>query len=303
MSAKSWTDGGAALARKHLPRNPGLDKGVYHMANMGSSPDNSRYLRPVPSAIAIMKSSLARSAFACALFLALLLPLAGPAHAQGPTPYPSPDNPADWPGKGPIRVFDWMSQNREHFWKSREKDQGAVVFTGDSLTQGWKTLREAFPDLKVANRGIGGDVSRGLLFRFREDVLELNPRAVVILVGTNDLSAHANPSDTLQNLNDILAQARETFPEMPVVVCTVPPRESDKAPTKPGATEDLNAGILTMGADDRHFAVLDLHSLLSKPDGGADLENFHKDGIHLAEPGYAKWGEALRPVLEKLGVN
>ena len=56
-------------------------------------------------------------------------------------------------------------------------------FVGDSLTGGWKNLAKDFPKLKVANRGLGGDVSRGALFRFKEDALDLNPKAVVIEIG------------------------------------------------------------------------------------------------------------------------
>lgn len=62
----------------------------------------------------------------------------------------------------PIRVFGWMVDNRKWFWTQREKDQGAAMFVGDSLAGNWKgeEMAKAFPKLKVANRGIGGDVSR-----------------------------------------------------------------------------------------------------------------------------------------------
>src|SRR5690242_2931605 len=81
------------------------------------------------------------------------------AHADGPTPYPAQTDEAAWPGKGPIRCFEWMVSNRASFWKQRDRDQGAVVFVGDSLTGGWKpaVIAEKFPGLRVANRGIGGD--------------------------------------------------------------------------------------------------------------------------------------------------
>ena len=62
---------------------------------------------------------------------------------NGPTPYPKTNK--DWPGKGVIRKFGWMDDNRKWFWTQREKDQGAIVFTGDSLTAGWKSLKKDFP--------------------------------------------------------------------------------------------------------------------------------------------------------------
>jgi hypothetical protein len=146
---------------------------------------------------------------------------AAPLHAidGGATPYPDANSEAAWPGKGPIRVFGWMAEARARFWKQRENDQGAVVFVGDALTSEWdaKQMAEAFPGLKVANRGVAGDVSRGVLFRFGED-------------------------------------------------------------------------------------VLDLFSPLATPGGKPAARFFAKDRIHLANPGYQKWAELLRPALEKLAV-
>jgi lysophospholipase L1-like esterase len=222
---------------------------------------------------------------------------------DGPTPFPKADDAASWPGKGPIRTFGWMVDNRNYFWKQREHDTGAVVFCGDSLTAGWKKLGEEFPELRVANRGIGGDVSRGLLFRFQEDVLDLKPRAIVILIGANDLSAHADVNGIESNIKDMIKMARESDPQVPIVVCTTPPRETKEAPTKPGATEAVNALIKGLEGTDPHLAVFDLYAALATPDGGIITECFAKDGVHLAGPGYDKWGEGLKPVLEKLGVK
>ena len=103
------------------------------------------------------------------------------------------------PGAGPIRRYDWFTrlwQERRNQWAARvQQDQRAVVFLGDSITQGWHDdLDGSFPELKVANRGISGDTTRGVLIRLQEDVLALHPRAVVLLIGTNDLEeAGGNP--------------------------------------------------------------------------------------------------------------
>ena len=223
--------------------------------------------------------------------------------ADGPTPYPDASNEAAWPGKGPIRSFPWMVDNRKYFWTQREKDQGAVVFVGDSLTGNWQSLAQSFPGLKVANRGVGGDTSRGVLFRFREDVLDLKPRAIVICAGSNDLSAHGDPASAAENIATMLAQARAQNPAVPIVLCTIAPRANPEAPTKPGAQADLNARIAKLGAGQEHFVVLDLFPVLGTPDGQPVGEFFREDHLHLAEPGYQKWAEALRPVLEKLGVK
>jgi beta-glucosidase len=82
-----------------------------------------------------------------------------------------------------------------------QKDQNSVVFLGDSITQGWgDTMGGSFGEIKVANRGISGDTTRGVLIRMDEDVLALHPRAVVLLIGTNDLEEGADPETIAANL-------------------------------------------------------------------------------------------------------
>jgi lysophospholipase L1-like esterase len=221
----------------------------------------------------------------------------------GPTPYPDPQNESAWPGRGPIRFFPWMPENRSQFWARHEQDRGAVVFVGDSLTQGWRNLAQNFPALKVANRGIGGDTTRGVLFRFSEDVLDLQPRAIVLLVGTNDLSAHADPAASTDNLATMIALARARNPVVPIVLCTIPPRDAPQYPTAPGAQADLNARIKQLAASHERVAVVDLSAGMNTAAGDFDARYFGKDRLHLAEPGYERWAELLRPAFEQLGIK
>ncbi len=234
--------------------------------------------------------------------LCLLLGGVAAAEPDAPTPYPDAKDGAAWPGTGPIRSFDWMAHNRAAFWKRRATDQGAIVFVGDSLTGNWKQadFTAAFPGLKVANRGIGGDVTRGVLFRLDEDVVALKPAAMVLCIGTNDLSCHAPTVGIMANISAIIDQARKPDPKLPVVLCTIPPREAANAPTKPGALKDLNERITAYAKGKPDLVLLDLHALLSGPDGALIPENFAKDRIHLAGPGYAAWATALQPILAKL---
>ena len=75
------------------------------------------------------------------------------------------------------------SRARSSFSVTRSRRAGATIFRGD------------FDDLKVANRGISGDTTRGMLLRLEEDVLNLDPAAVVMLMGTNDLEENAEPQN------------------------------------------------------------------------------------------------------------
>ena len=98
------------------------------------------------------------------------------------------------------------------------------MLLGDSITQGWgDDFSAAFPGMKIANRGISGDTSRGVLIRLKEDVLALHPAAVVLLIGTNDLEDQAEPESIAANLKLILGLMREHDAKMPIVLCQVFP--------------------------------------------------------------------------------
>ncbi|HUL54034.1 MAG TPA: G-D-S-L family lipolytic protein, partial [Opitutaceae bacterium] len=110
---------------------------------------------------------------AAALFLALTA-AAQPAPADSRYQLPATDD--GLPGAGPLRRYDWFQNlwmQRRSAWAQRAAaDQHALVFLGDSITQQWgDDLGGSFPGVKVANRGISGDTTRGVLIRLREDVL------------------------------------------------------------------------------------------------------------------------------------
>jgi len=67
-----------------------------------------------------------------------------------------------------------------------------VVFFGDSITESWR-LEQYFPGEPYVNRGIGGQTTPQMTVRFRQDVIDLHPRVVVILAGTNDIAGNTGP--------------------------------------------------------------------------------------------------------------
>jgi lysophospholipase L1-like esterase len=70
--------------------------------------------------------------------------------------------------------------------------ENRVVFFGDSITDAWH-LDESFPGKHYINRGIGGQTTPQMLVRFRQDVVNLHPKVVVILAGTNDIAGNTGP--------------------------------------------------------------------------------------------------------------
>lgn len=219
----------------------------------------------------------------------------------GPTPYPA--NEKDWPGAGVVTVFGFMSQNRQYFWSQRQLNQGTVVFVGDSNISEWKTLQADFAPLRVANVGIGGDVTRGVLFRLKEDVIDLKPKAVVILIGANDMSAKEHLSLLVSNLESIVKQLRYYSRYMPIVLCKLPPRDSQTSPVARVDILDLNSRLDHLFVGDPKLVLLDLYRLLALPDGLLDPRNFYEDKLHISPTGYKKFHDALVPIFHSLKVE
>jgi lysophospholipase L1-like esterase len=210
------------------------------------------------------------------------------------------------PGAGPIRRYDWFERlwrERRSAWAQRvEQDQHAVVFLGDSITQGWGGgLGAAFPGVKVANRGISGDTTRGVLLRIEDDVLALHPAAVVLLIGTNDLEEGATPDVIAGNLKLIVAALERGGPGMPIVLCQVFP--SSAAKKRPAdQIKAVNALYLAAVKNDPQVTYLETWPLFADPNGDAVADEF-PDLLHPNEAGYAKWAAALRPIFATLGLS
>jgi lysophospholipase L1-like esterase len=208
------------------------------------------------------------------------------------------------PGAGPIRRYDWFRNlwlERRTAWAAQvQQDQHAIVFLGDSITQGWKDqLAASFPGLKVANRGISGDTTRGLLIRLDQDVLALHPAGVVLLIGTNDLDEKAEPETVVANIQLLLAELKKHSPTMPVVLCEVFP--SSPAKNRPAEKiKRINRLLRAVVRDQLQITLLDTWTLFAGPGGDAKPEEF-PDLLHPNAIGYAKWAAALRPVFATCG--
>ncbi len=209
-----------------------------------------------------------------------------------------------FPGAGPVRHQDWFRklwvERRSKWAKQIHKDHGALVFLGDSITQGWgDDLDGSFPGVKVANRGISGDTTRGVLFRLFEDVLVLRPSGVVILIGTNDLEDGADPETIAANLRLILEELEASDAKMPIVVCQVFPSSATKK--RPASKiKKLNQLYGKVVKGDTHVTFIETWPLFANENGDAKIEEF-KDLLHPNKAGYAKWAAGLRVILSTLG--
>jgi lysophospholipase L1-like esterase len=225
--------------------------------------------------------------------------------ADAPDRFTIPPTDDGLPGAGLVRRYDWF----QNLWRERRsawarnlgQDRHAVVFLGDSITQGWGGgLGAAFPGVKVANRGISGDTTRGVLLRLSEDVLALDPAAVVLLIGTNDLEEGASPEIVAGNLKLILAGLEQHDPRMPIILCQVfPSSASKKRPAD--QIQRINALYQELVKGDPQVTLVETWPLFADAHADAIASEF-PDLLHPNEVGYAKWAAALRPIFATLGL-
>ena len=163
-----------------------------------------------------------------------------------------------------------------------------VVFMGDSITQGWK-LDESFPGKPYINRGIGGQTTPQMVVRFRQDVIDLKPRVVVILAGINDIAGNTGPMTVEQTEENIASMADlASVNGIRVVLCSVLP--AFDFPWAPGLTPapkvmEVNAWMKKEAAE-KGYVYVDYYSAMSDERGGLPA-TLSKDGVHPLPAGYA----------------
>jgi lysophospholipase L1-like esterase len=214
-----------------------------------------------------------------------------------------PETDAGLPGTGPIRRYDWFKNlwhSQRAGWAERaSKEQNSIVFLGDSITQLWGDVASYFPGIKTANRGISGDTTRGVLIRL-QDVFDLHPRGIVLLIGTNDLDEKAEPETIASNLKLILEAIRNNNSNTPVVLCSVfPSSESQRRPA--AKIRKVNELYRDVAQSFPQVTILDTYALFADVHGDAKADIF-PDLLHPNVHGYGDWAGALRPIFETLGL-
>jgi len=207
-----------------------------------------------------------------------------------------PDSDDGLPGTGSIRRYPWFRElwqkRREQWAQQVAANQGAVVFLGDSITQGWgDDFGHSFGTLKVANRGISGDTTRGLLLRI-SDVVAVHPRAVVILIGTNDIEEGDNPNSTTHNLELLINALEVQLPSTPLLLSEIFPSSPSKQRPKEKIVY-LNRAYAKLVVSHPSVHLVRIWATYANSAGNAKVSEF-PDLLHPNAIGYAKWADALR---------
>ncbi len=177
-----------------------------------------------------------------------------------------------------------------------------VVFMGNSITEGWLNTDPAFfTDNKYIDRGIGGQTTPQMLVRFRADVVNLAPKVVVILAGTNDIAGNTGPS-TLEMIQNNLASMADLAKahQIQVVLCSVLPVYD--YPWKPGLQPAEK--IVALNAWIKQYAEKNGHTYVDYWTPFADERKGMKkayadDGVHPTLAGYRLMEPIVQVAIKK----
>ena len=185
------------------------------------------------------------------------------------------------------------------------KDENRVVFMGNSITEAWENKRpEFFENNGYIGRGISGQVTHQMLLRFKSDVIDLKPKVVVILAGTNDIAQNSGFVTLESTAENIFSMAElADYHGIKVILCSVLP--AIDFPWHQGLEPaqkiiELNT-LIKKYADKKHFQYVDYYSSMVDDKGGLKVPDYtsEKDLVHPNKEGYKIMEELVTPAINK----
>lgn len=241
-----------------------------------------------------------------------IAPLA-PAKAPQAAPLPSaalkspgayPQNVANRPvpriGAKPWLISEEWKAHHERHLRALGRATAKVIFLGDSITEGWgvaPAYREQFGKYSPLNFGIANDTTQNVLWRIEHGALDgTNPRAVVLMVGINNLAGGFSPEQTADGVRAVVASIRAHAPSAQVLLLGVLPARQDSANPLRQSIKDANQ-LLQGLAQPGKVEVRDVGELLLEPDGSIAKATM-RDFVHPTAEGFSRLSQATAPFLD-----
>src|SRR5436190_10256673 len=183
-----------------------------------------------------------------------------------------------------------------------EKDKAApppengIVFVGSSSIRMWKTA-EAFPDLKVVNRGFGGSEMGDATKYAERIVLPYKPQTVVVFAGGNDINAGKSPEQVADAFKTLVGKIHGALPKTKVYYISLFPNVKRRAQDE--KCVKANELIEAFTKTDERLGYVDTASKMRAADGGPRPELLRDDGLHMNDDGYKIWNEIVGAVLRR----
>ena len=208
------------------------------------------------------------------------------------------------------RTMDWarfrryQKQNDTILMREKEsKQRPEAVLMGNSITELWVELdADWLRKHNLVGRGISGQVSSQMLVRFRRDVIDLNPKRVVILCGINDIALNQgriSVENIMGNIQSMVELAR--VHKIKPYLCTTPPAARigwrSEVKDAPQQIAQLN-NLIRAYAQKERIPLIDYFPLLVDADGVSMKKEYTHDGLHPTLPGYKVMEKALLQALK-----
>ena len=209
----------------------------------------------------------------------------------------------DYPAKK-VRIATHTDFTRSHYPKriaefaQNPLGCGEIVMLGDSLTERHNWSEALAATRMVRNRGISGDTSDGVLARL-DEVIATRPRAVFLLIGTNDLWSNNSAKKTAKNIDAIILALRSGNPQLPIFLQTVFPLRSD--PARNQKVRSINAHLSELARKQGVILVDTYRALVDE--AGLLGASYTDDGVHLTPVGYKVWITLLNDKIGKSGLS
>jgi lysophospholipase L1-like esterase len=263
---------------------------------------------PVPAAVAIARPSAAEVRTA-ERALARFLETADPEIRELDRKYPGlvsvrvpPPNSATVPYLAPF-----FQQKHQANLEVARKGESDVLFMGDSITDFWRNADgmfagkpvqdKYFGDLKVANFGIAGDTTQGVLYRLQNgEGRGFKPRAVMLMIGTNNTGRNS-AAEIAEGVGAVVLELQKDFPEAKILLLAIFPRGAADDPVR-GTIAEINA-VISRLHDGERVHYLDIGQKFLDAEGNIP-KDVMSDALHPTGKGYEIWAEAVNETLRKL---
>jgi lysophospholipase L1-like esterase len=199
----------------------------------------------------------------------------------------APVDPNRW--ESTIQKFEAEDQQKGHV-------KGGIVFIGSSSIARWTNLAEAFPHVKVVNRGFGGSELSESVKYARRVVVPHAPRVVVLYAGENDLNRGLTPASVAADFGNFTNIIRTSLPTARIIVIGLKP--SLLRWKLRDAMHQTNALLRARCSADADCVYVDPWPSMIGADGTPKPEFFVEDGLHMTPAGYHAWTDMLRPHLK-----
>ncbi|HTQ99965.1 MAG TPA: GDSL-type esterase/lipase family protein [Candidatus Acidoferrum sp.] len=182
-----------------------------------------------------------------------------------------------------------------------------LLFMGDSITDFWRNpegnyagkpvMDKVWPNVKIANFGIAGDTTQGVLYRLRDgEGKGFSPKAIMLMIGTNNTATNS-AGEIAEGVGGVVTELQKDFPNAKILLLGIFPRATPDSPLRT-TIANINKVIAKLD-DQKKVFYLDIGKVFLDANGviGKDIMS---DGLHPTTKGYELWANAVKDPLAKL---